>query len=141
MPFKFLSDIAIADVAFKATAKTIEELFIECARATEEAMVDTKAVRPTTTKKITLTSDALDKLLFDWLSELVYWKDAESLLFSKFTVKITKNKGYKLVGTASGEKIDYKKHKLRSDVKAITWHMFELKQTKDGWTARIIEDI
>jgi SHS2 domain-containing protein len=141
MPFKFLSEIAIADVAFRATAKTIEGLFVECAKATEEAMVDTKAVKPVVTKKIMLSSDALDKLLFDWLSELVYFKDAEALLFSKFMVKITKNKGYKLAGTASGEKIDHKKHTLRSDVKAITWHMFELKQTKAGWTAQIIEDI
>lgn len=141
MSFTFLSEVAIADVAFKATAKTLEELFIECAKATEEAMVDTKKVKATVTKKIVVKSDALDKLLFDWLSELVYLKDADGLLFSKFTVKISKNEEYKLEGTASGEKIDQKKHELRADVKAITWHMFELKQTKQGWTAQIIEDI
>jgi len=141
MSFKFLSDIAIADVAFRATAKTIEELFVECAKATEEAMVDTKKVKPVLTKKINITSDALDKLLFDWLSELVFFKDAETLLFSKFSVKIAKGKVYKLTGTAAGEKIDHKRHDLRADVKAITWHMFELKQTKAGWTAQIIEDI
>ena len=141
MSFTFLSKIAIADVAFKAEAKTIEKLFVECAKATEQAMVDTKKIKATVTKKISLKSDALDKLLFNWLSELLFYKDAESLLFSKFTVKISKKKEYELAGTASGEKINQKKHNLHADVKAITWHMFELKQTKTGWYAQIVEDI
>ncbi len=141
MPFKFLPEVAVADIAFKATAKTVEKLFVECALATEEIMVNTKNVKPVVKKKIVLSSVALDKLLYDWLSELVYLKDAERLLFSKFTVKIAKSKGYKLTATASGEKIDRERHELRADIKAITWHMFELKQTKTGWTAQIIEDI
>jgi SHS2 domain-containing protein len=141
MPFKFLPNIAVADVAFKARAKTIEELFVECAIATEEVMVNTKGVKPTVKKSIFLSSEAMDKLLFDWLSELVYYKDAEGLIFSKFDVEIKKNNNYELTAVASGEKIDRERHELRADIKAITWHMFELKQTKTGWTAQIIEDI
>lgn len=143
MPFRYLPEIAIADVAFEATGKDLNELFEECARATEESMVDTKGVRPKVKREIKLEDSSLDNLLFDFLGELLYYKDAEGLLFGKFKVDIKKAKGnYKLVAIVEGEKRDLKRHELRSDVKAITLHMWYLKREKGGaWRARIIEDI
>jgi SHS2 domain-containing protein len=83
----------------------------------------------------------LDGLFFDWLSELVYLKDAEGVLFSKFDVRIKKNGAYELKAVASGEEISQKKHGLRSDVKAVTYHLFEVKKIGEIWTARVILDI
>lgn len=141
MPFKFLEEIAIADVAFEATATSLEQLFVECARATEETQVGLVGVLPKIKKQITLENEKIDQLLFDWLAELIYYKDAEALLFSKFDVKIKKNKIYKLVATVSGEKIDPVRHELRNDVKAVTYYKFEVKQTTEGWFARVVLDI
>ena len=44
--FKFLEDVAIADAAFLAEGKTLEELFAICATATFEVMANTKKVEP-----------------------------------------------------------------------------------------------
>jgi SHS2 domain-containing protein len=41
----------------------------------------------------------------------------------------------------SGEDINQQKHSLRSDVKGVTYHMFEVKKTEENWTARVILDI
>lgn len=63
------------------------------------------------------------------------------LVISKFDISIKKNDFYKLKATASGETINQEKHTLRSDVKAVTYHMFEVKKTGENWTARVILDI
>ncbi len=141
MPYRFLEDIATGDAAFEAEGSTLEELFREAAIATFEVMVDTESVEPRITKEVELKNEAVDGLLFDWLSELVYLKDAEAVLFCKFNVNIKKNDAYELKARVSGENIDQQKHSLRSDVKAVTYHMFEVKKTEENWIARVILDI
>ena len=141
MPYRFLEDIACADAAFEAEGNTLEELFRDAATAAFEVMADTKTVKPLLTRQIVLENEALDGLLIDWLSELVFLKDSESLLFSIFEVNIRKNDVYVLKGVAKSEKIDRDKHKLRSDVKAVTYHLLEVKKTEDKWVARVVLDI
>ncbi len=141
MPYKFLEDIATADAAFEALGSTPEELFTDAALATFEVMADTESIEPVIAKTIELENENMDGLLFDWLSELVYLKDAESVLFCKFDVSIKKNDAYKLRGTAWGENISREKHTLRSDVKAVTFHIFKVKKTGDTWKARVVLDI
>ena len=141
MPYRYLEDIACADAAFEAEGRTLEELFRDSATAAFEVMADTKTVKPVLTREIMLENEALDGLLIDWLSELVFLKDSESLLFSVFDVNIKKNDVYVLKGAAKGEKIDREKHRIRSDVKAVTYHLLEVKKTGDKWVARVVLDI
>ncbi len=141
MPYRFLEDIATGDAAFEAEGRTLEELFRESAIATFEVMVDTESVEPRITREVELKNEAVDGLLFDWLSELVYLKDAEAVLFCRFNLKIRRNEVYELKARVSGDNINQEKHDLRSDVKAITYHMFEVKKTEEKWIARVILDI
>jgi SHS2 domain-containing protein len=141
MPYRYLEDVATADAAFEVEGKTLEELFRDAAVATFEVMVDTGTVKPEVTRKIELENEDVGDLFFDWLSELVYLKDAESLIFCRFDVNIRKNNAYELKATASGEPINQREHSLRSDVKAVTYHMFEVKKTGENWTARVVLDI
>jgi SHS2 domain-containing protein len=141
MSYSYLEDIATADAAFEVKGGTLEELFRDAAIATFEVMVDTKSVEPEITRKIELNNETVDNLFFDWLSELIYLKDADSLIFSKFDVSIRKNYFYELKATAAGEIINQEKHSLRSDVKAVTYHMFEVNKTGENWIARVVLDI
>lgn len=141
MSFKYLEDIAIADVAFEATGKTLEELFESAGLATTQVMADLKTVDRDVKKDIKIQADSVEQLLRKFLDELVFIKDTELLLFSKFDAKIKKNGKYQLNVTALGEKIDMNKHRLGVDVKATTMHMFEVKQENGVWKARVILDI
>lgn len=82
MPYRYLENIATADAAFEVVGQTLEELFRDAAIVTFDVMVDLKSVESVITRKIELNNEAVDNLFFDWLSELVYLKDAEALLFS-----------------------------------------------------------
>ena len=143
MPYEFLEEVAIADIAFKATGKDLEELFVAAAEATMNVMVEELAsIRPTEERKLTFENNALDLLLFDFLQELIYYKDAEELLLRVGQVKLEeKDRRFFLQATARGEKIDPSRHQLRVDVKAVTLHQFRVETNNQGWEAHVILDI
>jgi len=141
MTYKFLEDVAIADVAFEAEGNDLNELFESCALATFDTMVDLNTVTPDMEKEINLSNEELDKLLFEFLEELIYIKDSDYLVFSEFEIEIEKDNGYTLKAICHGANIDENKQELKADVKAVTFHMFEVKQEGKIWKARVVLDI
>jgi SHS2 domain-containing protein len=143
MSYEFLEDIAIADIAFQAWGKTLEELFITAGDATINAMIDNlEAIELKETRTFNLENDELDMLLFNFLQEFVYYKDSELLLLRAQQVQIEeKNSEYHLTAVTQGERLDRDRHEERVDVKAVTLHRFQLEKTEDGWTAMVILDI
>lgn len=141
MPFEILEDLATADVAFNATGKTIEEMLKSAALALTSIMVKLETVTPKIKKEINIEEKNIETLFVKFLNELIYLKDADLLLFNKYNVKVEKNGKYKLKVIAQGEKINMEKHTFGVDVKAVTYHMLEVKEDKHGWKARVILDI
>jgi len=140
MKYKFLEHTA--DVMFEAYGKSLNEVFRNAALAVFEVQCDLKKIKPKIKKKIKLKNNSAGDLLFDFLEELIYLKDAKYMLFGKFDVKITqKNFKYNLESFVTGEKINPDKHELKTDVKAITLHEFFLNKVKNGWKCRVILDI
>ncbi len=143
MPFKYLPDIAIADAAFEAWGDTLESVFISCADALTGVMVDDLSlIEGKEAVDLRLFNDDLEMLLFDFLSELVYIKDAKRLLLRVGGVEVTEEGGgYGLIGKASGEEIDPARHRLLADVKAVTLSRFSLVREDGGWRAIVVVDI
>jgi len=143
MPYEFLEDVATADIAFTAQGKNLEELFIAAADAVMNVMVEALAsIQPRERRTCTLEHDALDMLLFNFLQELAYYKDAENLLLRVQQVQIREQDAhYALHATAMGEQLDPQRHQMRVDVKAVTLHRFRVEQTEQGWEAFVILDI
>lgn len=144
MKYRFLEDIAIADVAFEAFGKNEKELFENAALALFEITADTKKAKAKEKLEIELGAKNLDGLLYSWLSELVFLKDTQETVFKKANVKIWKKNGkFFLSGTVHGQKIEELKGKeiVRTDVKAITKHLFSLKKERGKFKALIVPDI
>ena len=137
----FLDDIATADVAIESRGDTLEELFTASAMATFEVMSDTSSIQTEIKKNLHLEHSEIDGLLFDWLAEIIYLKDSEFMLFGKYDLKITKDTNYQLDAEILGEEINQSKHDLRCDVKAITFHLFEVYEKNGKWISRFILDI
>jgi SHS2 domain-containing protein len=139
--YRFLEDTAIADAAFEAEGDSLEDLFEACAQATFEVMAETKTVEAKDQEEIQLEGDDLEGLLFNWLAELIYLKDLKATAFNKYRIKIDKPNGYRLKASIWGEVIDVKKHRVKVDVKAVTYHLLEVKNKDNMWTAKVILDI
>jgi len=140
--YTFLENVVLSDMAFEAKGDTPAELFQAAAQALFEGMANTRRLRPRIRKEIRLRNTQIDQLMYDWLSELIYLKDKEGLLFREFSVELSQNSEWNLTATVRGERIDPKRHSLRSDAKAVTYHQFEVVQTETGgWKARVVVDI
>ncbi|HBG06271.1 MAG: hypothetical protein A2075_03685 [Geobacteraceae bacterium GWC2_58_44] len=143
MPFEYRGDIAHADIAFNAWSGTLEELFKEAAQASMKVMADDlTAIRPTVTVEIKLDQSNEEMLLFDFLNELIFYKDAKRLLLLPAQITITRGGGgCSLQATLQGEEIDASRHKLSTDVKAVTMLRFSVAQVQEGWRATVVLDV
>jgi len=143
MPYHYLEEIGTADIAFEATGRDLPELFRDAADATVNVMIDNiDAIHPVETRQIELSNDKLDMLLFDFLQELIFLKDAERLLLRIREAQIAeRDENYFAKATAEGEPLDAKRHHQRADVKAVTLHDFSVEQIDGEWKARVLLDI
>jgi SHS2 domain-containing protein len=143
MPYAYVDDIAVSDVAFHAWGPTLDDTFREAAEATMHAMVDNlETIAAVEQRSFELHDDSLDLLLLQFLQEFVYYKDAERLLLRVQDVHLTRDEhGFMLRGHAAGERIDPTKHELGADVKAVTLHRLQVVKTAAGWDATVILDV
>jgi SHS2 domain-containing protein len=143
MPYEYLEDIGTADIAFEATGRDLPELFTAAADATMNVMIDNlDAIEPRETRQIELSNDQIDMLVFDFLQELIYFKDARRLLLRVREAQIDKNdEVYFLKAKVAGERLDDARHQQRADVKAVTLHGFSVKKCDGGWKAKVLLDI
>lgn len=143
MPYRFLEEIATSDVAFEAAGETVEDLFRSAAEATMNVMVDDlDMIERKTELDIEVENPELDMLLFNFINELIYYKDAKKLLLRVGPVEITeKDGGYRLKTRAYGEVLDAKKHRLKVDVKAVTLHLFGIERKDGGWRTTVVLDV
>src|SRR3989344_2068071 len=121
MPYKIREDVATADVAFEAEGATFEEMCVSAAEATTRIMVDPQTLKEKKTKSFAVKGETPEKLLFNSF--------------------IVKKQGAALKCKAKGEKLDFEKQTHGVDVKAVTYHMFEVKEEHGKWKAFVILDI
>ena len=122
------------------------EAFENAAIAMFEVITDTSTIKPKIEKKIKLDAEDKYAILYDWLSELLFFHDSEFMVFSNFNVKIRKsnvdnNKRYYLKASAFGEQFDLQKHERRSEVKAVTFHMMDININYHPIKLQVILDI
>ncbi len=134
----FLENVAIADIAYEAYGKNLNEVFENAALAIFELSAEIKTVKSKKKCLIKLENNRIDNLLYDFLSEILFLKDSEYMVFKKVKVSIN---GNKLNATLFGDTINPEKQHLENDIKAITMHMFKLEKEVDGYKATVVVDI
>lgn len=143
MPFRFLEHIATADVAFESWGETLEELFVSSAAALLATMVhEPEQVLRSREVRVSLENEELDLLLFAFLNELVFLKDARGFLLHGERVMITEQEGlFSLEALVRGERIDPSRHRFLVDVKAVTLHRFAVVHEGEQWRATVVLDV
>ena len=131
--YKFLEDVAIADIAYEAYGRDLNELFESAALAIFELSADLKSIDPIQKIEFGLGSDTIEHLLYDFLSEILFLKDSKYMVFKKAKVSISGEKQLKLKAILEGDTINPQKQRLENDIKAVTMHMFQVKKEKRGY--------
>lgn len=140
--YSFLENVAISDIAFEAYGRELNDLFINAAKALFDSMAETDTVDPVEKRTINFQNEKIEDLLFDFLSEIVFLKDRDGMVFCETDLEIDKNNDtYILSATIYGDHVNPEKQKLGADVKAVTFHMFKVEKTKDGYKATVVLDV
>ncbi|MDI6840113.1 MAG: archease [bacterium] len=145
MKYKFIEDLT-SDVMFEAYGKTLKELLENAATAMFSVICDIKRVKPLKSVNIELVSQDEQKLLYNWLAELLTQSEINSIFLSKFKVKKIvrrilwkRENGLHLFGVVSGN--DMKPEMGRTVVKGVTYYKFKLEKTASGYKGRVALDI
>jgi SHS2 domain-containing protein len=140
--YRFLEDIALADIGFEAEGESVEEVFRGATQAILETMANPSSVSGGWEREIERNDTDSSALLFDWLSEVVYWKDAAGVVFREAPLTLTREGDvWQLRARLIGASVDQQTQELHADVKGVTKHLYELKQTGGCWRVRVVLDV
>lgn len=141
---RFHDEIVLGDLAFEATGDSVSELFAAAALAVIEAMVDPLTVGTNRTQKIRLSEAAIEDLLFEWLNAVVFVKDTEGVVFHDVRAAVSRDSEknlWHLEAALIGDRVDATRQTLRTDVKAVTKHLYAVGQKDDTWYAHVVLDV
>jgi SHS2 domain-containing protein len=128
-----------ADIGLIVYGEDLKSLFENAGKAFFHLITDLKKVRLRTEKRIEIRKESLERLMVDWLTELLYLHEVENLLFKGFKVESVGEKG--LTARVKGEAFQTGVHVIKTGVKAVTYHQIEVRKEKEGWRAQIIFDL
>ncbi|MHA1967991.1 MAG: archease [Candidatus Hodarchaeales archaeon] len=137
MPYEYFEHQA--DIGIRGKGNTLAEAFEQAALAMFEIMVETKGINPSESQPVEVTANDLDELLITWLSELLFLKDVEGKVFSRFNIESLN--ANMLSAKVYGEVIDVSKHKLKLEVKAATWTQLVIKTENNQYIAQCLVDV
>jgi SHS2 domain-containing protein len=128
-----------ADLGLRVRAGDLDTLFRDAAEGLFAMVVEQVPSEPNAREiELAVAGEALDYLLFDWLSELLYLFDTEHVLLRDFDVKVEPD-GVR--ARARAVPLDPARQRLLHEIKAITYHRLRVEQVEDGYVADIIVDV
>ena len=127
-----------ADVGIIAYGASLNQAFANAARGLFSLITDLDDVEEALSRDIEVTAPDQESLLVAWLNELIYRFDVENILLNRFDV--TQLDSTRLKARTYGEKVDSSRHKLKTGVKATTYHMLKVEKT-NGYQVQVLFDI
>jgi SHS2 domain-containing protein len=129
-----------ADIAFDVTADSIEELFLESARAWRISVVGDIAGKSPSTVSIKLEASSLEELLVTFLNEINFLLLTENWLSVIYdNLKIDKEK-FNLRVIISGFYLD-KSVEIKEEIKSVTYHQMDIVKKDNKFSTRVVFDI
>jgi SHS2 domain-containing protein len=134
-----------ADIQVAAWAPTLPALFRETALVLARIMVPSPIIVIEREIEVVTEAEDLKAALFDWLSEVLFYSDAEFFVLGDVDVKAIETLPggrYRINSIFKGETFKKGHHLSGREVKAITYSYMEIGQDKHGtFKLKIIFDI
>ncbi len=126
------------DLAMRIRASRMEDIFVEAAEAMFRQIADLAETTPSLETVVELEIDSPETTLREWLGELLYNFSTEGRIYSEFDVQLEQKR---FRGVARGEPYDARRHPLRTELKAVTYHQLRVEQEDNEWVAQVIFDV
>ena len=128
-----------ADLGLVGRGEDLGEALAWLASGMFSVVANLEAVEPRETIRVSVNATDREALAVDWLNELLFRYEADGFLPKEFHVAIDAGETG-LDADCVGEPADPQRHRLRSVVKAATYHGLQI--SHDGeWRIQVILDI
>jgi SHS2 domain-containing protein len=128
-----------ADLGVEVTAATQEELYAGAAIALFDLLADLATVRAGTSREVVVAGEDAADLLVNFLRELLDAYNGDGFLIKACLVEEVNSRQLKAL--LRGERFDPARHRIRMEIKAVTYHQASVEKTGDGWVARVVFDV
>lgn len=129
-----------ADLGVEVTAAALEELYAGAAFAVFDLLTDLSTVRAGLFRKVEVAGENPADLLVNFLREVLYAWSGEGFLAKSCYVRLVTSR--RLQAVLKGETFDPDRHRIKMEIKAVTYHLCEVLETPEGrWLARVVFDV
>jgi len=128
----------MADIGVRGYGNTLEEAFVEGAKALTSVVVDINILKTKQTVTTTCNAPSPELLFVDWLNAIIYEMDVRSMLFKAFQVSIENNT---LKGILQGEIVIPAHHHPIVDIKGATYTALKVCEKNGVWLAQCVIDV
>jgi SHS2 domain-containing protein len=128
-----------SDAGIVAYGADMGEAFANAAYGMFSLMADLEQVAEDTSRHVEVEAGDRESLVVAWLNELLYLFDVERIMFRRFDILELTNT--RLRAEAHGEEADASRHRLKSGVKAATYHMLRVSEGGGRCSVRVIFDV
>ena len=128
-----------ADRGIEVTAPTLRVLFGRAAWGLFAMVADPATVRVERWTAVRVRAHDRASLLVRWLSELNFLHQTRHELYAAFDV--SRVGGGRVAARVGGEAVAPRRHRLRAEVKAVTFHCLRVERRGGVWTARVLFDL
>ncbi len=126
------------DIGIRIRESTLAEVFRTAARAMFELMIESEGegAQP---GEIQAEGEDLGDLMKTWLSHLLVMFFIHDAIPTVDSVVVTDDR--RLTAQVRTRKYDPGRDALNTEIKAVTYHLLEVRPDKDGWSAQVIFDV
>ena len=128
-----------ADLGIEISGKDEKELFSNAAFAVFDITTDLHDVNAIEVHRFAVEGSDREDLLVNYLREVLYMFSGQGLLLKDFSILEINDRH--LVAEVRGEPFDSARHSIKTEIKAVTYHEVEIRETEKGLKARLIFDV
>lgn len=125
-----------ADIRILVEGGDLEDVFVTATRAMFELMFGPVGDRASHTRVVAASGDSNSELLWDWLSTVLGWAEADGAMYHRAEVDV----GEAAVGVVHGP-ASQGLELVGPSIKAVTLHQLVVEPGHGGWRAEVIFDV
>lgn len=128
-----------ADLGLEVYGASEKELFINAAFALFDSMTNVSLVEAVQKRSFDIEGSDREDLFVNFLREMLYLYNGEGFLVKH--VSLESMDSHHVAGTVTGELFDPARHRITTEIKAVTYHLLRVEKTEQGWCGRIVCDV
>ena len=128
-----------ADLGIEVSGGTVAEVYAGAALALFDLIADATDVRAEEERAVGVDGADEADLLVNFLREVLYACNGEAFLVKECNIREVAAR--RLTAVLRGEPYDPARHRIKTEIKAVTYHQASVRRTAEGWLGRVVLDV